>query len=194
MRLPMELTKLAAWYPIYYNSHHSKYKSVYEFVIETSSPCICDECLESGEAIEANAPKQNRPGYRTPPRFAYWDKTRCCSTCKEYFVFDKEEQLFWYEELRFSIFSYAKNCQTCREENRIHGNEENALAQLIANLDVDDFGQLEAIVLVFIRRKNSKKAKFYLSHIPKLEGFETDTFQQAKHQELKEIIAQIKPY
>lgn len=183
-RLPEELTALDAWRRTYFSS----YKDVLDFVQNSTEPCICDECFQNGEALKARPLHQNKGGSYSVPFFAYWDQTEQCSTCKTYFVFDKHEQKFWYEELKFPIYSQAKDCPDCRKTNRDSNAEETALGRLIRNLDESDANQLEAIIRIFARRRNAVKAKYYLSFLPKIEGFSSNEILKKKHLELKACI------
>lgn len=76
----------------------------------------CDSCLQSGKAVIAHPEKQTFCDH--PPFLAYFDSSKICSTCKEYFIFSAKEQAFWYETLKFWVQSEAKNCLICRKKAR----------------------------------------------------------------------------
>lgn len=71
--------------------------------------------LDHDNAVQADISRQN---YTVCPRHWYVDATFRCSTCGESFVFSAAEQKFWYEELGFYVDSRAKNCLTCRRNER----------------------------------------------------------------------------
>src|SRR6185369_8969041 len=66
-------------------------------------------------AVKADVSKQN---FLVAPRFWYVDATYTCKRCKERFVFTAREQRFWYEDMRFYLDSYPKQCGECRRELR----------------------------------------------------------------------------
>jgi hypothetical protein len=154
-------------------------------------PWVCDACINSGEAIAATAHLQNLESSYTLPYFAYFDQQKNCATCKEAFVFGKEEQRFWYEELQFPVCAEAKNCPACRKTLRDENAETTELSRLISNLDPENIQQLEAIIAIFVKWENTPKARLYLSFIPKIAGFRTNPELVATHAELKEQIQNI---
>jgi hypothetical protein len=78
----------------------------------------CRHCLDSGRAILADPAKQLYCDW--PPYLAYFDTTHECADCHDDFVFSKEEQRFWYEELGFWVQSRPKQCSNCRRKRRMH--------------------------------------------------------------------------
>ena len=75
------------------------------------------ECLHLNHdsAIRADVSRQN---YSVCPRHWYVDATFKCTRCSDTFCFTAAEQKRWYEELGFYVDSYAKNCPTCRRDDR----------------------------------------------------------------------------
>ncbi|MBI1369796.1 MAG: hypothetical protein GC162_14215 [Planctomycetes bacterium] len=71
--------------------------------------------IDFASATRADTSKQN---FSVCPRHWYVDATFLCPRCGEKFTFTRDEQRFWYEELRFWIDSRAKHCATCRSELR----------------------------------------------------------------------------
>ncbi len=71
--------------------------------------------IDYASAIRADISKQN---YSVCPRHWYVDATFCCPRCGDNFIFTRDEQRFWYEELGFWIDSSAKHCVACRSELR----------------------------------------------------------------------------
>ena len=69
-------------------------------------------------AIKAETEKQN---CSICPRYWYADATIKCLQCKVNFVFSKEEQKYWYEELKFWVDSFPNKCPSCKKnEKRLH--------------------------------------------------------------------------
>src|SRR5690349_12571086 len=66
----------------------------------------CEDCLRSGRAIVANPARQLYCDWS--PYLAYFDKSGVCTKCGSEFIFPKEEQRYWYEELGFWVQSYPK--------------------------------------------------------------------------------------
>ena len=71
--------------------------------------------LDYGTATRADISKQN---FSVCPRYWYVDATFLCPRCGENFIFTRDEQRLWYEELGFWIDSCAKHCAACRGELR----------------------------------------------------------------------------
>ena len=76
----------------------------------------CNGCIMSGRALQGN-PKHQRYGCGLP-YFAYFDDTRTCEECGSLFVFTKEEQKHWYEELKFWVLSRPKRCRECTSKRK----------------------------------------------------------------------------
>jgi glutaredoxin len=75
----------------------------------------CDDCLESGRALEAKPWLQLRG---ISPEFAYFDQARTCEDCQTDFVFSASEQAYWFETLQFVTYSVPKQCPDCRKTRR----------------------------------------------------------------------------
>jgi uncharacterized Zn finger protein (UPF0148 family) len=61
---------------------------------------------------------KHQPHNSYGPLFWYVDKQVQCALCSREFVFSKEEQRHWYEELQFAIYVRAVHCPECRAEVR----------------------------------------------------------------------------
>jgi hypothetical protein len=68
-------------------------------------------------AIPADWSK-HRPHNSYGPLFWYQDKTKQCRDCGVEFVFSKEEQKHWYEDLKIPIYADAVSCKNCRAKIR----------------------------------------------------------------------------
>jgi glutaredoxin len=104
----------------------------------------CDDCLESGRALEAKPWLQLRG---ISPEFAYFDQARTCEDCQTDFVFSASEQAYWFETLQFVTYSVPKQCPDCRktrrkakgvhlELGRIHSQFSGSVAELIQLADL----------------------------------------------------------
>jgi hypothetical protein len=76
----------------------------------------CDECLDSGKALPGDWKIQKWADHN--PFLVYYDIHKKCKTCGKDFVFSKNEQRYWYEELKFRVQSECVNCLDCRREIR----------------------------------------------------------------------------
>ena len=55
------------------------------------------------------------------PMENYYDCTVECEFCKTSFEFTREEQKYWYEDLKFNLSSFPRLCKTCKEiEKELH--------------------------------------------------------------------------
>jgi hypothetical protein len=85
----------------------------------------CNQCIRMNRVIVG------KPGLQTfcdwPPYLAYFDKTYSCTDCHTKFIFSAKEQQYWYEELKFWVQSYPRQCLACRRKRR----EKNVAAQTL---------------------------------------------------------------
>ena len=183
------LTRLAAWLP----KHKMYGDDVLFFAKNPAIPWVCDNCLRTGKALAANSERQNLGNSYTLPYFAYTDQQKRCATCSTTFLFSKQEQQYWYEELQIPVYGDAKNCKDCRKSIRDDNAEMTKLGDLISNLDPTNVKALEAIITIFVQWKRIEKARFYLSFIPKIAGFRNNEKLIAKHAQLKKTIQDNSP-
>ena len=66
-------------------------------------------------AIRADISRQD---YSVYPRCWYMDAEVKCDRCEKSFVFSADEQRFWYEDARFYVDSFPRQCKACRRELR----------------------------------------------------------------------------
>lgn len=128
----------------------------------------CDACIERGKAIRADIKKHVPAGYSALPVLAYVDKEKVCATCEEAFVFTKEEQQFWYEEIQLTVYADAKNCAPCRKQRRKERSINTRRSEIKKNLDLNNFEQLEELIGTYIASGHTTKAKQYLAHARKI--------------------------
>lgn len=76
----------------------------------------CEQCLSRRKAILGNPIKQKFCDCY--PYYAYADEERICEECRKTYMFDKEEQKHWYEELDFWVQSRPKKCKTCYKKSK----------------------------------------------------------------------------
>jgi len=127
----------------------------------------CDVCLKHGKALDADPNEQSGWGM-SYPYLAYYDLKKTCSTCSLDFIFTKEEQKHWYEDLKFIVYSEAKDCEKCRKDNRRKKQISNKLTRLIKNFNSKNSVEIKEIISIYIEMKNSRKARYYLSFLRKL--------------------------
>ncbi|MBC3539326.1 hypothetical protein ACFSC6_17540 [Rufibacter sediminis] len=101
-----ELTHLFKW--------NEQFKSPYMISVLAAArqghlKWACDDCIKSEKVIVGKPEEQDWNGI-TYPFFTHNDETLECQTCRCMFEFSKEEKKFWYEDLKFIVWSYPKNC------------------------------------------------------------------------------------
>ena len=69
------------------------------------------------DAIAADWSKHHPHNSYSPP-FWYEDTAVQCKECRRDFLFSKEEQRHWYEELKLPIYAAAVRCPECRSRVR----------------------------------------------------------------------------
>lgn len=112
-------------------------------------------------------PEQQNWGGFTYPYFAYYDQQKVCVTCRQYFVFSKEEQQYWYEQLKFFVCSEAKDCPKCRKDKRIPRVRNTKISSLVKNLEKDNIDQVEQLIDLYLEIDKVDKAKYYLAIVRK---------------------------
>ena len=134
----------------------------------------CDDCLNSGRALRAN-PRNQFYTFRYPwdvaqPYFAYFDKQRTCTDCGQDFIFTKEEQQHWYEELRFVVYSVPNQCPACRKQRRQARNLNRELSELLRAGVPDEIAPLQRIAEIYAALDKPEKEKAYRAEVRKLAG------------------------
>jgi hypothetical protein len=71
----------------------------------------CNDCINSGKALLADSREQTFCDCY--PYLAYFDEQRECQECGNQYTFDKGEQQYWYEKLKFWVQSRPKLCKEC---------------------------------------------------------------------------------
>ncbi len=97
-------------------SQHYKHVITEQDLLILDSLWACDNCLDSGKAIPGDGEKQRWADQW--PYLAYYDLHKKCKKCHKDFVFSKEEQKYWYEELKFWVQSKCLHCLDCRKKLR----------------------------------------------------------------------------
>lgn len=75
----------------------------------------CASSIDYSTAVRADIGKQN---HSTFPRYWYVDVLVECDSCEEKFIWSAAEQRAWFEEYRFYVDSFPKQCATCRKQSR----------------------------------------------------------------------------
>jgi hypothetical protein len=119
----------------------------------------CDNCIEINRAIEGQIEEQTFCD--NPPFLAYVDKDKKCQTCGSDFIFSKEEQKYWYEELKFWVQSTPKNCTMCRKIIRDESRLKTKLSNLIKTLDEQSSEQLIEVSQLYFEIGRIEKGKHY---------------------------------
>lgn len=134
----------------------------FEMLQTGSSGWACDDCIKAGKALLAN-PRKQQYCDQTPYLF-YIDYEKECTTCHEKFIFKKEEQLYWYEELKFWVQSVPVNCLSCRKKVR-HQKE---LSRLLEKETIKGYEELIKISDIYREIGNIPKATEYSRKAKKL--------------------------
>ena len=127
----------------------------------------CDDCINSENAILAN-PKKQHYSVEGPPYLAYYDVQRKCRRCDEDFLFSKEEQRFWYEELEFSIYSKPVHCKPCNKIVKASKNLNTELSDLLKEGKPSSKEQLLRIADIYNEMGKEVKMRTYLNAAKKI--------------------------
>ena len=131
----------------------------------------CDTCLETKKALLGNPKKQyhtfTHPMNTANPNLAYINKTVQCDACQEDFLFSKEEQKYWYEDLQFVVYSKPKQCLTCRKKKQADKLINTELSDLLKDGEPTELKKLQRLVTIYELLEKHDKTKYYLSLIRK---------------------------
>jgi len=117
----------------------------------------CDDCLETKRALLGN-PKKQSTAFQ---HLAHWDKSFTCRDCESSFVFSKEEQQHWYEELKFVVYSRPVRCPDCRKKKREEKNLNTELSELLKDGKPEDRKALLRIAEIYETMGKPEKVKAY---------------------------------
>ena len=120
----------------------------------------CMNCERKKRVLFPDYSKQNY-GMGGPILF-YISKEMSCNTCKKDFVFEAEDQKFWYEDLGFNEASYPKNCLTCRKETRHQKLLRKQLAELLHS-ELNTKEHFEKIAEVYKQLGITDKSTLFLA-------------------------------
>ena len=95
------------------------------------------------------------------PNFAYYDHHKVCEQCQTDFVFSKEEQQHWYEDLKFYLGSYPKHCTPCRKQLRDAKARNTELGELLARRDDLSAAELDRVSELYRMRDIVDKATHF---------------------------------
>lgn len=122
----------------------------------------CDLCLKKN-ASPGLWQKQNLQECHPEPVLAYTDINATCRTCKQSFLFSKEEQRYWYETLKFKSWSTPTSCAPCRSQLRYKQVREKKLGKLLPEFNSGRSDHLERIVTIYQELDKLEKAKSFLA-------------------------------
>lgn len=163
-RSKKSLTYLFKWRK-QFNIHNLGIKKEYKIDIDDDIHWACDVCIKTKKVILAKPDKQD---YSIHPYFVYLNLNKNCNSCNKEYIYTKEEQLFWYEELGENYWSRANNCLDCRRQKREVNYKNNKLSKLISNLNENDIESLSEVIELYLKMDKLEKAKFYLSKLKKV--------------------------
>ena len=138
-------------------------------LVNRSFGWACDVCLREEKAIVADHQVQ----FISPihwPNMAWYDHLKTCRTCGEEFVFRKEEQKYWYEELQFIVWSHPVNCHACRRDIRNQKEQQKQLSSLL-NKGIDHLSdeELDEVIDIYELWKKPQRVSYYRALKRKLE-------------------------
>jgi hypothetical protein len=136
----------------------------------SSNKWACDSCIDLGFAIEATIEEQLFCDYI--PFASYYDKKQICHTCKCTFVFSKEEQVYWFETLKFWVQSEVINCKDCRKKKRERkariSDAQTKISLLLPILNVTDENQLKDLIQLYRETESTKQIRKYSAVLKKV--------------------------
>lgn len=125
----------------------------------------CDDCIREGKAILARPSRQHYtfgyPWATAIPYLAYYDQNLKCRDCEQWYVFSKEEQRHWYEELQFVVYVQNIRCPECRKTLRAAKDLNTELSDLLRDGKPEDPMQLARIGELYQLMGKTEKAKAY---------------------------------
>ncbi|MCH2174573.1 MAG: zinc-ribbon domain-containing protein [Lentisphaeria bacterium] len=126
-------------------NHHYTYSSPNVIKVNYNFPLKADLDRQSESVI----PLEN-----------YYDCTVKCEYCKTNFEFTREEQKYWYEDLKFNLSSFPRLCKSCKKiEKELHN-------------------EINYIQTQFLKESKRKKVEEYLDKIIKSYGFIPSEFKR----------------
>jgi hypothetical protein len=127
----------------------------------------CDDCLKFGKAILASPKRQNHthshPMDAEVPYLAYFDQHFTCRNCSASFLFSKEEQQYWYEELAIYVKARPIYCKPCRKEIRAAKALNTELSELLKDGVPQEAEKLLRIAAIYQKMGHPEKEKHYLT-------------------------------
>lgn len=103
--------------------------------------------VDYDSAIRADTSKQH---FSVAPRHWYVDADVRCEQCGEVFRFSADEQRQWYEEYRFWVGSFPRQCPDCRRERRrlkaLHQEYDRSVADALRSNDPEQKARAIEIV------------------------------------------------
>ncbi len=126
----------------------------------------CDKCLNSGKALIANHDNFAYGNYGC--YLAFYDIEMTCKSCREKYIFTKEEQAYWFEQLHFCHRAKSVRCIPCRKKIRYQNLLNKKLSELLANKKDFDIKKLENIINIYIELGKPEKTNYYSNLLQKM--------------------------
>ena len=133
----------------------------YDSFIDSRFEWACDSCLESKKAILASPGLQETPW---TPHLAYFDTQLNCYSCKNEFLFKKEEKRAWYESYKLPVNAQPDNCLDCRRKIQNQNSENKTISKILkkSEIEITDT-ELEKVVGIYISWNKIEKETYYQS-------------------------------
>jgi hypothetical protein len=140
----------------------------YNSFIKSDFDWACDFCLKEKNAILASLHGQNFSS--AGPNLAYFDTHHVCRNCGIDFIFSKDEKAFWYEQLKFPLYSKPVNCLPCRQDARVLKEETQILSEILKKDEKEiTIDELKTVTDIYRKWEKMEKVKFYEAMIRKKE-------------------------
>lgn len=128
----------------------------------------CDNCLATGKAIKADWKEQVYCDHN--PYLAYFDIQKECSDCHNSYIFEKKEQLFWYEVLKFWVQSEPKQCPSCRKKRRAKNLLNKELSELLKDKTTLTKDQMLRLIVIYEGMEKDEQANYFRNRVKKLDS------------------------
>lgn len=142
-----------------------KHQVTYEELLQDEYQWACDLCLDNGKAIIADPAQQTFCDHE--PYLAYFDQAKACPTCQQAYTFTKEEQQFWYEELKFWVQSKPTQCAKCRKASRHLKQLNKELSEILKDKAKLTIEQMARLIQIYNELNKPDKSKYYARMIEK---------------------------
>ncbi len=126
----------------------------------------CDACLDSGRALEAN--HDNFDGVYGI-YLAFYDIEKTCKSCHQKYIFTKEEQRHWFEELKFCHRAKSVRCIPCRKEIRHQNHLNKRLTEMVPRKKTLSPEEIKEVIDIYVELDKPEKTPYYVNILKKLQ-------------------------